>query len=354
MKKKILLIDDSQEIHLMIGYILNGPEFKMKSAYDGAEGLSILQSFEPDLVILDYMMPGANGVQVFKDFISNPIYKKFQHVPFIMLTAKQTNKDDVDQMIKLGMSAFLYKPFGQKELINIIQNILVSQELQIKKKNLFNSISDAKEFLANLIENIPSALFIIDDQGDITFYNGGQSDVLEYSEDQVVNKPFKNLVGKEKENFEKSKELLNQKGNINNFEINLINKNGHVVPFSFSKASLRKNDKNEGLVLIGTDISETKRIESLLIEKEKIATLMETAVAVNHEINNPLSPILGNIQLLLENKELYDKNTCSRLEAIKRNALRIQEITQKLRKIKQPAQKKYLGDTQMLDIHHSN
>jgi len=82
--------------------------------------------------------------------------------------------------------------------------------------------------------------------------------------------------------------------------------------------------------------------------------LTETAIAVNHEINNPLSPILGNLQLLLNQKDHFDEKTFHRLETIYRNAIRIQEITNKLRKIKRPVQKSYLGDTKMLDIQKSN
>lgn len=353
MKKKILLIDDNQDIHLMIGYILNKAGFQMESCYSGEEGLQRLKSFKPDLVILDYMMPKKDGPTIFRDFISDPEFENYRHIPFVMLTAKQTSERDIHEMLELGMTAFLYKPFGQKELVNIIQNILTSHSIQIRKQTLFEAISDAKEFLSKLVENIPNALFIVNARGMITFYNGGHQDVLGYTESEILNKPFHRLVDPEKSDH-KVKEVLALTKKCSNLELYLKNKSGASVPFSISTAPLNKEGSDqEGLIVIGSDISEIKRLENMLIEKEKLATFTETAIAVNHEINNPLMPILGNLQLLMADKTRFDEQTYSRLKAIQRNALRIQQITNKLRKIRQPVQRDYLGDTKMLDIHES-
>lgn len=355
MKKKILLIDDNQDIHLMIGYFLRRAGYDMESAYDGEEGLQRLKTYKPDLVILDYMMPKKNGPAIFNEFISDPLYKDFSHVPFVMLTAKQTNEKDINEMLESGMTAFLYKPFGQNELINVIQNILTTHQIQIQRQTLFAAISDAKEFLSNLVENIPNALFILDENGIITFYNGGHGDVLVYTEDEILNKPFKYILTPEKTNIEKSEKIFNSKTKVRNLEIFLESKSGNSVPFSIHTSPLENGKNNrKGVIVIGTDISEIKHLEEMLIEKEKLATLTETAIAVNHEINNPLMPIIGNLQLLLSNKNQFDEKTYERFESIFRNAMRIQEITKKLRKIKQPVQKSYIGKTKMLDIQKSN
>jgi two-component system, NtrC family, sensor kinase len=355
MKKKILLIDDNQDIHLMIGYFLRRAGYDLESAYDGEEGLRVLRTYKPDLVILDYMMPKKNGPTIFKEFISDPIYKDFHHVPFVMLTAKQTDEKDINEMLESGMTAFLYKPFGQNELINIIQNILKTHQIQIQKQTLFSAIHNAKEFLSNLVENIPNALFIVNQKGMISFYNGGHQDILEYSEDDVLDKPFKLLINPEKANIEKSEKIFDFTSKVKNLEIFLNSKSGKSVPFSIQTSPLEsEKDNNSGVVVIGTDISEIKKLEKMLIEQEKLATLTETAIAVNHEINNPLMPIIGNLQLLLSDKTKFDEKTYHRFEAMFRNAMRIQETTKKLRRIKQPVQKSYIGETQMLDIQKSS
>ncbi len=355
MGKKILLIDDNQDMHLLIGYILKKSGFKMKSAFIGEEGLQYISSYKPDLVILDYMMPKKNGPEVFREFISEPKYKKYHHIPFIMLTARHTDERDMDKMLELGIAVFLNKPFGQKELINVIQNIMTTQKIQMKKDNLYRAISDAKDFLTNLVENIPSALFIVDANGEITYYNGGLQHVLKYTEDMLINRPFKKIVDLSDEKNRESLKLLKRGEEVAHLEMNLLSSDGRRVPFNLSVTPMTyKKGVKHGSIIIGNDISEIKRLEAVLIEKEKLATLAETAVALNHEINNPLSPILGNIQLLLAKSGDFDPQTKKKLESIRRNAERIHEIMKKLRSIKKPVQSEYLGDVKMLDIQKSN
>lgn len=355
MGKKILLIDDNQDMHLLIEYILKKSGFEMKSAFIGEEGLQYIPSYKPDLVILDYMMPQKDGPEVFREFISDPKYKEYHHIPFIMLTARHTDEGDMGKMLELGIAAFLNKPFGQKELINVIQNILTTQKIQLKKDNLYRAISDAKDFLANLVENIPSALFIVDKNGEITYYNGGHQEELKYTEEMLMNRPFKEIVDLNDEKNREGLKLLDQGEKVAHLEMNLVSFDGHRVPFNLSVAPMtREKGVKRGSIIIGNDISELKRLEAVLIEKEKLATLTETAVALNHEINNPLSPILGNIQLLLAKSGNFDPQTKKRLESIRRNAERIHEIMKKLRTIKKPVQSEYLGDVKMLDIQKSN
>ena len=91
-----------------------------------------------------------------------------------------------------------------------------------------------------------------------------------------------------------------------------------------------------------------------LIEKAKVSIINDTAVAVNHEINNPLTAILGNAQLLLAKSEGLSDETKEKLKVIEKSALRIQDITQKLMKIKKPFSKEYAGGVKMLDIEKSS
>lgn len=353
MTKKILLIDDNQDIHLMIKYIIKRAGFEMESAYDGDQGLELMEKSSPDLVILDYMMPNKDGPQIFREFITDSKYEKFQHIPFVMLTAKHTNETDINALLELGMAAFLNKPFGKKELINVIRNIFTTHRIKIRKQNLFDAVKNTKDFLNNLVVNIPNALFLINKQGLITFYNGGYQEVLGFGADELLDKPFQELLEKDHVNRTKFIASLDNGDKVINMEVNLISKEGDCLPFSISTSPLKsEKDKREGMVLIGTDISEKKELELMMVEKEKLATLTETVIAVNHEINNPLVPIIGNSQLLLLD-EKTDEHTRGQLEAILRNALRIQKITRKLGQIKQPVQKSYLGETKMLDIQQS-
>jgi hypothetical protein len=91
-----------------------------------------------------------------------------------------------------------------------------------------------------------------------------------------------------------------------------------------------------------------------VIKGERIAAILETAVAVNHEINNPLTAILGNTQLILLNKDKLSKDLLAKINIIEKSALRIRQVTQKLMAVVEPITTPYVDGLQMLDIDKSS
>ncbi len=110
MDYKILIVEDEKNISDIIKFNLDKENFDTICAYDGEEGLSMFYKENPDLVLLDIMMPKMDGLSVCKEI------RKTSEVPIIMLTAKAEEADKV-----LGLEAladdYVTKPFGNKELI---------------------------------------------------------------------------------------------------------------------------------------------------------------------------------------------------------------------------------------------
>jgi signal transduction histidine kinase len=90
------------------------------------------------------------------------------------------------------------------------------------------------------------------------------------------------------------------------------------------------------------------------VEKARQAAILEAAIAVNHEVNNPLTAVLGNTQLLLLQADALDAKTKKRLQDIERSALRIKEVTQKLLKKGPLGTTEYPGGLRMLDLSDSD
>ncbi len=88
-----------------------------------------------------------------------------------------------------------------------------------------------------------------------------------------------------------------------------------------------------------------------LVEKERLAAVLETAVTVNHEVNNPLQAIIGNIQLLLMKQENLDEKMIEKLKAIEESAIKINNVTQKLMRMTSPKTIQYSDGTKMIDIN---
>ena len=86
------------------------------------------------------------------------------------------------------------------------------------------------------------------------------------------------------------------------------------------------------------------------LDKERLSAIVETAVAVNHEVNNPLTAILGNVQLLLLKRNDLDQDLRSKLKTIETSALKIKDVTQRLMRISSPRSVEYSEGTKMLDL----
>jgi two-component system response regulator MtrA len=110
MNARIMVVDDDTAISEMIGIILRGEGYEPEFASDGAEAMELFRTMRPDLVLLDLMLPGIDGIQVCSAIRSE------SGVPIIMLTAKGETADVV-QGLESGADDYIVKPFNPKELV---------------------------------------------------------------------------------------------------------------------------------------------------------------------------------------------------------------------------------------------
>ena len=120
MNKHILIIDDDIKLIGLLTEYLEGNQFKVSHLLDGRNAVDEILNKTPDLVILDYMMPGKDGLEVLRDIRSR------HDLPVIMLTARG---DDTDKIVglELGADDYLAKPFNPRELLARIKAVLRRQ-----------------------------------------------------------------------------------------------------------------------------------------------------------------------------------------------------------------------------------
>jgi len=108
--KKVLIIEDEKPISDIVKFNLSKEGFETLTAYDGGEGLEMAISADPDLVLLDVMLPTMDGFEICKKL------REKSNVPIIILTAKE---EEVDKVLglELGADDYITKPFGLRELI---------------------------------------------------------------------------------------------------------------------------------------------------------------------------------------------------------------------------------------------
>ncbi len=118
--KKILVVDDEVALRSLILVTLEVTDCELLEARDGFEALKLVSREQPDLVLLDWMMPGLNGISVVEELRSND---RTANIPIIMLTAKGLERD-IQTGSQLGLQAFMVKPFSPKELLDRVEGLL--------------------------------------------------------------------------------------------------------------------------------------------------------------------------------------------------------------------------------------
>jgi CheY-like chemotaxis protein len=118
--KTVLVIEDNLEIRENTTEILELAGYRVFTAENGAGGLSIVASEQPDLVLCDIMMPGINGYDVIKEIRNNPLTAK---IPFVYITAS-VEKSDLKIAMDLGADGYVSKPFDIQELIDAIEEAI--------------------------------------------------------------------------------------------------------------------------------------------------------------------------------------------------------------------------------------
>ena len=116
-KQKILIVDDDNNIAELISLYLTKECFECMIVNDGEEALSVLGTFQPNLILLDLMLPGMDGYQVCREV------RHTSDVPIIMLSAKGETFDKV-LGLELGADDYIIKPFDSKELVARVKAVL--------------------------------------------------------------------------------------------------------------------------------------------------------------------------------------------------------------------------------------
>lgn len=157
MAEKILVVEDDRTLQETLQYNLNHQGYQVITAADGATAVEMSKKENPDLILLDIMLPGMDGFEVCR------IIRKEQTIPILMLTARD---DEIDRVVGLEMGAddYLTKPFSMRELIarvkallrraHIIQESLQTQTAQKMEYRFANLVIDQERREVKLADTI--------------------------------------------------------------------------------------------------------------------------------------------------------------------------------------------------------
>jgi len=137
-KDKILVIDDEEDILELLRFNLTKEGYQVCAASTGEEALSLARAERPELVLLDLMLPGIDGLEVARRLKADPLTRD---MPIVMLTAKGEESDIVTGL-ELGAEDYITKPFSRKVLVARLRAVLRRKEEKAADETTFLKIHD--------------------------------------------------------------------------------------------------------------------------------------------------------------------------------------------------------------------
>ena len=147
MNGKIFIIEDETSIIQLVQHNLKKNGFVVSSSENGNDGLKELKKFQPDLLLLDWMLPDLSGIEICKNIRKD---NSFKNLPVIMLTAKGEEEDKI-KGLDSGVDDYLTKPFSFNELMARIKAVL--------RRSNPNTVSDNLKFDDLMLDRIEKRVF---------------------------------------------------------------------------------------------------------------------------------------------------------------------------------------------------
>ena len=178
----VLIAEDNSEIRELVCTELEIEGFKVISANNGKEAVSKTRSLQPDVIVMDLVMPVMNGIEAIRKLKED---NGTSHIPIIVGTVSE-EKEDIVKSFEAGAIAYINKPYLLSELKAKISSALESKKLD-------NNLIESEGKYRLLVENANEAILVIRD-GILTFFNPAASELVDYPESDLSSKPFVEFV----------------------------------------------------------------------------------------------------------------------------------------------------------------
>jgi PAS domain S-box-containing protein len=222
-----------------------------------------------------------------------------------------------------------------------------------ERREMERRLYQQQEFARRLIDSFPDLIFVVDAGGHYTFVSPRVKDILGLEQEEMQSLEFGGRTHLEDRPalLALFAEIVGGRQTFASLEVRVRNKQGEWRRLRCHFSPLfNETGQIEGVVISGRDVTELKRLEEQLIQAEKLAAMGQMLAGVAHELNNPLTAILGVTELLRDGEGIQE-NTKRQLELTHRQARRAARIVQNLLEFSRPAapQKKALDVNTLIE-----
>lgn len=222
-----------------------------------------------------------------------------------------------------------------------------------ERREIERRLRQQQEFARRLVDNFPDMILVLDTNHQYTFVSPRCHEILGYEPAELAALGFAHCAHPEEMPSVRSlyDEIVSGKRTYETLEVRVRRKQGDWRRILFNFSPLSDEEGNiEGVVLSGRDVTDLKRLEEQLIQAEKLAAMGQMLAGVAHELNNPLTAVLGVTELLRE-RAPADESFQRQIELTHRQARRAARIVQNLLEFSRPAsaQKKLLDVNNLIE-----
>jgi PAS domain S-box-containing protein len=286
----LLIVDDSLDGRLALQTLLSNQGYRLAFAGDGVEGLQKAAELVPDLILLDVMMPGMDGLEVCRRLRANPL---LSDVPIIMITALE-DSDTRMQGILAGADDFVSKRFDRAELRARVRTIT--------RLNRYRRLLHERMKFERVVEFAPNGLMIVNAAGAIVLANPAMLRMLGIQrQDEAIGKELEFWIDAQRrdECYAYLADVIADAESTVQFNTVLLRLDGTPFPAEIDIGHLRWDESPMAQVVI-RDITRRRELEAQLLQSRKMESIGRLAGGVAHDFNNLLTAISGYTEMALE------------------------------------------------------
>ena len=270
-KCRVLIVDDDQKILALLVELIENEGYEVMSAADGGSGLEAVNSFEPDVVISDVVMPVLNGIELCRRIKKEP---RTADIPVLLISGLRTVVEDSIEGLTAGADDYLEVPFRNEELL--VKVARLAERRRVEKH------------YREIVEQAADIIYTRDMNGIITSINAAGARFFGKSADEIVGGPLSNLIGAKAaaRDIEETKRAATDSPLRSTYYLKDTEDSGRYLEGVISIERDRKN-RPTGIRGVIRDITEQKLAEAALRESEeryrRLVELSPEAIIVHSE-----------------------------------------------------------------------
>lgn len=257
-------------------------------------------------------------------------------------------------VMNAGIGALLVRsPLMEEELtaqqLDLVSFASGQAAMALENSRLVEQLNQSRSQLQQMIDHAPDLILLLDREGRVRYANERTS-VFDLSHDRLIGRCALDWVPDAEVRLRLQDEIRDGVRGLREVELRSSSGREAIVQLSLSPLPAGHAGPATTMAIL-RDLTEQRRLEDRAREAEKLKAVMLAAVTVNHEINNPLTSIVGNLFML--RRELAgtaSPETLRRIDLAEESARQIERVAQKLESVNEIKMVKYLGDMEMLDI----